>query len=411
MKAHSKVLAAGVVGATLLAALTGCGAGGGGGDDTIEIWYRPGSLPAASIEGVKEQFPDVNIKLVETPDVDTKLTAALRAGNGIPDIAVALLSQYTSVYDRFVDVNEYGFDDVAGDYLEWKLQMGQDPDGRQIGVPIDIGPLGFFYRADIFEQAGLPTDPAEVGALVADWDGYRQVAEAVTETTGSFVCDAANSHYVADRLAQGYYFATDDGEYDPDNQINHDAFVSAVEFGQDDLCANLVLWTPEWSAGVAQNQLTGWVGPSYVAGQMTGAGGDGAGQWRVATPPGGAASQFGSFLSVFEASNDPETATEIAEWLTNPENQAAGYADNSLFPSTPASFEMPEMTQPEEFYGGQVPSEVLGQVAEAAPRLVIIPQSDKAAALFADAITEAVLAGTDAEEAYQAALEKAADLK
>lgn len=411
MKTHSKALAAGVVATALVASLAACSGAGGSTDDTIEIWYRPGSLPTASIEGVKAEFPEAKIKLVETPDVDTKLTAALRAGKGIPDIAVALLSQYTSVYNKFVDVNEYGFEDVADDYLDWKLQMGQDGEGRQVGVPIDIGPFGFFYRADVFEQAGLPTDPAEVGALVADWDGYREVAQTVKDATGTTVCDNANSHYLADRLAQGYYFATEDGEFDPDTEINHDAFISAVEFGQDDLCTNVALWTPEWSAAVAQNQLTGWVGPSYVAGAMTAAEGDGAGQWRVSTPPGGAASQFGSFLSVFESSSDPELATQIAEWLTNPENQAAGYADNSLFPSTPASFDMPEMTQPDEFYGGQVTSEILGQVATDAPRLVIIPQSDKAAALFGDAIIEAVNAGTDAEDAYQTALEKAQDLK
>ncbi|UNX54029.1 extracellular solute-binding protein [Georgenia sp. TF02-10] len=407
MKRNTKVAVSGIAGVALLASLAACGSAGGQEDDTIEIWYRPGSLPSAAVDGVEAQFPDVKIKLVETPDVDTKLTSALRSGSGVPDVAVALLSQYTNVTDKFADVNEYGFEDAAGDYLDWKLEMGQDEDGRQIGVPIDIGPFGFFYRADVFEQAGLPTDPDDVGELVADWDGYRSVAEKVKASTGSYLCDAPSAAYVAQRLQAGYYYATDDGQYAPDEQINRDAFLSAFGLGEAGLCLNVELWTPEWSAGIAQNQLTGWVGPSYVAASMTSAGGDGAGQWRVTTPPGGPASQFGSFLSVFESSNDPQTAVDIARWLTNAENQAAGYADDSLFPSTPASYDMPEMTEPDEFYGGQVPAEVLGQVAEASPRLVIIPQSDKAAAAFGSVLDQTVASGGDAEEAYSSGLEQA----
>ncbi|MFB7251209.1 extracellular solute-binding protein [Microbacterium sp. NPDC056234] len=404
-------LAATVAAIALGASLAGCSSGGSS-EDSIIIWYRPGSLPDASVEGVKAQFPDADITLIQTPDVDTKLQAALRSNSGIPDMAVATLPLYASVFDKFLDVNEYGFEDVADEYVEWKVQ-GQQSDGRQVGIPIDIGPNGFVYRADIFESLGLPSEPDDVTAALSTWEGYEEIAKTVREEQGGYVCDVATSIYLHSMLSEGYALSTDDvqnPEPDLENPINQESFERALTIGQEDLCLGFGAYTQEWAAAVAQDTLVGYIGPAYVNAQLIAAGEPSAGNWRVAQAPAGFSSNFGSNLSVFKATKNPELATEIAIWLTNAENQAAGYETNGLFPSTIASYSMSELTQPEDFFGGQVTAEIFGQIAEQSPVAPRSPLSETQSAVFQEAINDAILSGTDPTEAFEAALKAAQDL-
>ncbi|WIB62108.1 extracellular solute-binding protein (plasmid) [Curtobacterium sp. MCLR17_007] len=403
----SKALAF-VAGGVLLASLTGCASGSGGSSNDITVWYRPGSLPSAGIKTVKEKFPDAKITLIQTPDVDTKIASALRSNSGVPDIAVATLSNLATATDKIVNVDDYGFKKVANDYLDWKVKAGQTPDGKQIGIPIDIGPAGFFYRADVMEQAGLPSEPDAVGKEVATWDGYKQLAEKLA-STGQYICDdTQDSVYAPAVRAAGYYYYSKNGKtYEPDTAVNKEAFIRATEWNKDKLCLDVSPYEQDWNAGVAQNKLVGWVGPAYQAPLVQEAAAGQSGKWRVATPPGGASAAGGSSLSVFKASKNPKLATEIAEYLTSPENQTKGYAQDGLFPSTPSSYKSTEMTQPDKFFGGQVINSILGPVAEQAPTFYSGQNSPIALTIFNTALTDNLKNGSNGSSDYEAAVKKA----
>jgi len=403
-----KLLAISAVAALGAGLLAGCSSGGSGsGSDTISIWYRPGSLPTAAINGVKKEFPDAKISLLKTPDVDTKLAAALRTGQNIPSIAVTNVFTFSNALDKFVDVNKYGFKKDADQYLPWKVKTLQSKSGQQVAIPIDIGPIGFYYRSDVFQAAGLPTDPADVGKLVSTWDSYRQTAEKIKASSGGFICDAADaSLYRAQRFQQGYYYYTDAGKVDAGTALSKSTFTDSIQFAEDGLCLNAEPYATDWNAGVAQNKLVGWVGPAYQAGLMKTAAPNESGKWRVATPPGGPASTTGSSLSVLKATPDAALATKIAEWLTNPTNMAAGYAQDSLFPSTPDSFTSPAMAKPDEYFGGQVTTDVLGPIAKQTPYIFIGPSSTNIEAAFSNAITNAVAKKTNPEAAWSKVLKQ-----
>ncbi|WP_181786068.1 extracellular solute-binding protein [Streptomyces phytophilus] len=80
-------------------------------------------------------------------------------------------------------------------------------------------------------------------------------------------------------------------------------------------------------------------------------------------PPGGAGNQGGSFLAITKYSKDPEAAYAFISWLQSPENQVKAFTEMSLFPSSPRSFTMPAMREPQPFYGGQRTIEVFGESA------------------------------------------------
>ncbi|WP_317906998.1 ABC transporter substrate-binding protein, partial [Bacillus subtilis] len=134
----------------------------------ITLWYWNRSLSDDVIAKTQEAFPHVTIdaQKIGGDEYKTKLHTALIAGRG-PDI-VAMNDwayEYIAYAEEFVNLLDYGADQLEQEYLDWKWQAVQDPEtGALIALPIDTGPTALYYRADLFEEAGLPTEPDEVHA-------------------------------------------------------------------------------------------------------------------------------------------------------------------------------------------------------------------------------------------------------
>jgi cellobiose transport system substrate-binding protein len=163
--------------ASLVAGLTACGGGDGdeqsslGKDDTLTI-------TTFSEFGYDEQIEKWNadperpfkIKQTKIAEWDTwkeSMTKALQAGTELPDVIAvegdamaALLAEGAN--EQFADISDPELD---GRWVEYAYKAGQTTDGKQIGYPTDIGPEAMCYRADLFEKAGLPSDPADAAAL------------------------------------------------------------------------------------------------------------------------------------------------------------------------------------------------------------------------------------------------------
>ena len=46
-------------------------------------------------------------------------------------------------------------------------------DGKQYGIPFDLGMVGFWYNKDLFAQAGITTPPATWDEFLADIDKLK----------------------------------------------------------------------------------------------------------------------------------------------------------------------------------------------------------------------------------------------
>lgn len=383
-----------------------------GQEATISLWIRPNLFTPQQLAGLQQQFPNLKVDIQESPDVEPKLRAALRARSGIPDIVMlgGNVPDYYAAEDMFVDLRDYGFNDVASSYLDWKVGLGTSTTGRVIAAPLDTGPYVFFYRADVMGELGFPTDPAAMGEKVSSWEGYIEVATAAAKA-GKFACDAASSVLTLGNNQDGFaYFERSGDQVVPavDTPELKENFTRAIDFVNADLCANVVPGSPEWSAAAAQGNLVGFTGPIYNQNGLKRAVTDSAGQWRVTYTPGGMASAKGSFIAVTAASSHPAEAAQIVYWLTNPENQTITYRDVGPYPSTPASLADEIFQTPDTFYGGQILVEVLQPVLEGAPRVIVGPFGDNVSAIFRDALTNlAAAGGGDPEQTYARAVQDA----
>src|SRR5699024_8659074 len=153
----------------------------------------------------------------EMEDQADNLYTALSAGSGAPDIAMidqTMVDKFLQAKDKFYDMNDLGFDEIADRYVDQKLELSSSPDGEFVlGVPMDIGPEAMFYRTDIFEKADLPTDPDDVADVINDWDAYESAAEKIYDATEKPIADSGELLFNALRDQ------SDKGYFDEDNNL------------------------------------------------------------------------------------------------------------------------------------------------------------------------------------------------
>ena len=127
------------------------------------------------IEEWNDENPDIQVtqkKVGTWDDAKENLFTKLASNSGLSDIEAIegdAMPAILAESDAFVDLTD---PELEGRWLDWKAEAGTNADGQMIGYGTDAGPEGICYRADLFEQAGLPTDRDEVAKRWETWDDY-----------------------------------------------------------------------------------------------------------------------------------------------------------------------------------------------------------------------------------------------
>ncbi|TXC85869.1 extracellular solute-binding protein [Metabacillus litoralis] len=430
MKSMKKWLALGLtlVLAFSLAACSGGGNegasndGGEGGDEKVELtfWAFGATGYEELVKEYQEENPNVTIKFKssETAEHHDALFTALSAGSGAPDIAMLEVDQFDRfkvAQDRFANLYDLGAKDVQDQYLDWKWNAGENADGDFLfGLPTDIGPKALYYRTDVFEAAGLPTEPAEVEALISSPEAFKEAGLQVKEKTGKPFVDSIEMAYRAYLDSAVETYLNPEGELliaEEGNAVKK-AYDYAVELNEAGIVGNFDMWTPEWSNAVNTGEFAAELGAGWLKGWMEGNAPDASGNFKVATlPTEFAANWGGSYIAIPGETENAQAAYDFVEWLVSPENQLKSFQSNGLFPSAPAVYEMEEFTSnQDEFFGGQVTSEVFAQAAQDIEGAVY--KGEKYFPVHQEVLNalKNVQVGGDPEEEWEAAVKRAQDL-
>lgn len=169
-----------------------------------------------------KEHPNVTIKIQNTGDQTAhhnNLTTALSANSGAPDIfqlEIGFMERFLGAQDKFYNLNDLGAKDIQANYLDWKWKQASSVDGSfQLGLPTDIGPTVVYYRTDLAEAAGLPSDPEGFGAAIDSWDKLATVAKTFKDKTGKYFSDLTDLTYNAlrDQSPDEIYFSKADGKF------------------------------------------------------------------------------------------------------------------------------------------------------------------------------------------------------
>lgn len=353
--------------------VSGSGQGGSGEKKVqLQMWFWQGATFEKIIPEFNKSHPNIEIvpQIYKWEDAHKKLLTAMSAGSGAPDIAmvdISQLDQFLKYPDKFYDLNEFGAKELAGDYLEWKWNQSV-VDGKQLGLPTDIGPMVLYYRQDLFQQAGLPYEPDDVSAKIKTWDDFLEAGKVLKEKTGADILSNPYELYgaIRDQGDQLYFDNEDNLIIDSNPQIKRalEYYKKAREMGiagaYDQKNA-----LQEYSAALNSGKIATYISAAWGRGHVETRAPDTKGKWRAAKVPEGTGNMGGSFLLIPKQSKHAKEAYEAISWLLAPEQQLEVFKLSGNFPSTPSVYGDKAFTeQGYEFWGNQKLGVLFSEVAK-----------------------------------------------
>ncbi|MEV0179078.1 substrate-binding domain-containing protein [Streptomyces sp. NPDC050625] len=409
------LLRAGLAGsaATALGGLaTGCAVPTGSTGRNMVLWYWDGGLGDTVVEKARARYGGtVNLRAVKIGGYyRAKLITTMTGRAHIPDIAGLKgedMASYLPNADQFVDLRTLGADKYRGQYLPWKWDQGLADDGTMVGFPIDCGPVAHFYQYDVFRRAGLPYEPADVSRELNTWEKFFSAGERLRKRIpGTCLLTDVNSVF-ENAVQQGSKRYVDrDRHFIGDQEHVRAAWALAVEAKRRGIVSDLVSGTPDQQSAIQDGKLPSQLGASWATNDIKSGVPRTKGRWRVAQMPVRPSNNGGSFLSITKACREPERAFEIITWLLDAANQAQGFVDAGLFPSTPASYGLEQLREPDPFFGGQVTMDVFGPAARQIALAYNSPFDVALGQPLKDEIKNVGVLGKDPKKAWSDAMSK-----
>lgn len=366
----------------LLSACSGTGTQGGSKNDTakgndgkkvqLQMWFWQGATFEKIIPEFNRTHPNIEIvpQIYKWEDAHKKLLTSMSAGSGAPDIAmidISQLDQFLKYPDKFYDLNEFGAKDIAKDYLEWKWKQASTG-SKQLGLPTDIGPMVLYYRQDLFQQAGLPSEPNDVAAKIKNWDDFLAAGKTLKEKTGANILSNPYELYGAIRdQGDNLYFDKDENlimDSNPQIKKALDYYKKARDMGiagtYDQKNA-----LQEYSAALNSGKIATYISAAWGRGHVETRAPDTKGKWRAAKIPEGTGNMGGSFLLIPKESKYSKEAYTAISWLISPQQQLEVFKLSGNFPSTPSVYGDKAFTETGyEFWGNQKLGVLFSEVAK-----------------------------------------------
>ncbi|MGX1561018.1 ABC transporter substrate-binding protein [Streptomyces sp. NPDC055506] len=356
-----------------LPALTACGQTVGAARTTRQEPARPGRpvklvfwtwVPMRkTVDLWNRTHPGIHVELQSIPANTQggyqKMHSSLTAGNP-PDLAQVEYHELPGfmLVNGLTDLSAYGADELRDSYVPWQWNQGVFG-GRVRTIPQASGPMGLFYRRDLFEKWGIGTP--------GTWAEFERAARVVRERgSGARLCTFAPNQptwFAAMCWQRGARWVRTQGDtwvVDMDGGLSREVADYWERLVRDDLVFVGPDMSSAWYRQVQTGQIAAWVGPQWGDALLRGNAPGTEGKWRVAPLPqwtagdNASANWGGSSTAVLQGSRHPREALRFAHWLnTDPRavdlNISVGYG----WPAATGVFRGSALDKPDPFFGGQ----------------------------------------------------------
>ncbi|WP_247046338.1 ABC transporter substrate-binding protein [Arthrobacter rhizosphaerae] len=324
---------------------------------TIEFWGAAVGLEK-SADIFNAAHKDVQIKYTQISEGSAggyaKMLNAVKAGNApcLASISYNTVPSFAAS-GSLEDITEYAKDSKdryspAG----WQLSsLG----GSVYGIPVDLGPMALFYRADLFQQFGI-TPPTT-------WDEFQTAAETVKAKSP----DAYMAPYPlrTDDIgalawqAGGNWFGTEGDAWKV--SINDEPTKKVANYWQGLADKKLVVPEPAfdtaWYTSLQSGRIVSYVGAVWsgalIAKNAPGLKGKMAvaelPQWKKGEHASG--NRGGSAYTVLKGCKNPKEAAEAAVWLTtNTDSLTSMIKETGIYPAAVSGQKLPALTAGSDFF-------------------------------------------------------------
>lgn len=364
-----------------------------GGTITYWSWTPSAEDQVAAFE---KAYPNVTVNYVNAgtnTDEYTKLTNAISAGSGAPDVAQVeyyAIPQY-ALTDSLLDLRSYGLDELESQFTASTWDQVTSEDGTIYGLPQDSGPMALFYNKKVFDEVGIDEAPTT-------WDEYIEDAKKIHEYNPDWyiTSDSGDGGFVSSMIWQagGHPYTSDGNTISIDFSDEGAQKFTAMwnQLLENGLLSDTAGWTDEWFKGLSDGSISTLVTGAWMPGNLESNSASASGDWRVAPMPtydGGEAASAengGSSMAVMKQSSNPALAAAFVRWLNSDSESIKIFMDSGGFPATTAELSDPDFTETEsEYFGGQKINEVLAAAADAVqPDWSYLPIQAYAFTIFGD---------------------------
>ncbi|WP_309615903.1 extracellular solute-binding protein [Salinibacterium sp.] len=329
-----------------------------------------------------EKNPDIQVEFQTGPNGNSgtyqNFFNQIKAGNA-PDIGQVEYDALPNfrVQDGLENIAACGDILAAGaDFVDWTWsQVTFGEDNAVYAIPQDSGPTAMYYRADLFEAAGIP--------VPTTWEEYAAAA-ALIKAQGSFITNFPKTdvNWFAGMVWQngGQWFENNGEKWtvdltSPESLEVADYWQGLLDRGE---VSTLASFSDEWNASFNTGQQWTWISAVWGASTIRTGAPDTSGKWAVAPMPqwkdGGtdAGNWGGSSTAVLKGSKHTYEAAQFALWLnTDPEALALANELGGLYPASKDGAKLPVFQAEQEFYGGQKIYDVFAEAsAQVIPNFV-----------------------------------------
>ena len=340
-----------------IAAITGLTAGSAlAADFTIDTYGDYGNtyLEAYSKDFSKKHGVEFEFVTNNWNDHHNKLATNLATGEGAGDLVfvdTGMIGNFVS-QGGFLDLTDK-MKSLGVDFADFAVSQGKGNDGRQYGVPVDLGPGVMYYRRDYMEDMGY-----DLSAVFRDFDSYLEYGRELKKKDILLVGNASD---VAQAII---YFTVEEGngiytDAKGKSLITSERFVRAFEIAKtirdEGMDGNIAAWTNDWYEGFKQGKFATQMSGAWLLGHLNNwIAPDTKGKWGAANLPEGIYGSWGgSFLAIPKQSKNPEAAWEMIKYMTTEGQQIEGFKKIAAFPANSATYDDPSFAEPIEFLNGQ----------------------------------------------------------
>ena len=360
---------------SVLSACTGSGSPSASGGDaatgkvTVWSWTTAADALRGVVPAFEKQHPGITVDVqdVGNPAIWDKITVGMAAnGQGLADVLHIGCDYLPGYMEKFpgglADLSALGADRYEHRFAEGLWPSVRDKDGKARALPWEVNPMGFFYREDMFDKAGI--DPKKF----ATWDDVIDAgADFRKAHPGVFLiglnkpaspgpdCDFLQSLM----QLQGAFYFDREGKI----TLGSDEAVTALTLIKRLDDAGLVgdsSGEKGWDKLVKADRIAvapqaAW-GARYMETEFPGQ----SGKWRLARPPavtaGGSRSAIvnSTYLTVAGSSPRQKAAWKFVEYaLTKPASTNKMFDSGGVFPALSAAYSDAAYGKKHPYYGGQ----------------------------------------------------------
>ena len=290
---------------------------------TLTMWGSDDDYYSTVTEAFQEIYPNVEFEYISVAhkDLPQKYETALISGGELPDIAWSVIDSRGEVFEldmwEPLEQEPYCFD--ISQIYEYMRPRMVNTKGNVCGIEQSLSPAGLAYRKDLAKRYLGTDDPAQLEAMLPDWESFIEKGKEVYQKSGGSV----HMWFSLSDLRQ--FIQEQQGiPWVQDGTINvEETFGRSLElicrFRDESISDDLAAWTPAWNEafngdGHIFTTCATWTVQFTI--QSYDQKGETEGHWGLMGAPEGNANLGGTAMGISKTCKDKRLAWEFLKFAT-----------------------------------------------------------------------------------------------